>query len=568
MARSRASLLNTETTNFLDLVGNGKVYRVPPFQRDYSWGEEQWEDLWTDLMELREGEEQRHYMGAIVVAAQSDREFSVIDGQQRITTLSLLVLAVLWRLKALADADVDAEKNLERMKLLRTRFLGEKDPASLTHTSKLFLNKKDNDFFQTYLLQLREPRNPQRLGASQQLMYQCLTFFRDKLAEIDHFRLSGQKVANFLNEVVARRLLFILITVEDELSAYTVFETLNARGVELSSTDLLKNYLFSQVPSEIDLEQLQRQWEDILSTVGQKKFPEFLRFYLMLKHKQVRQQRLFKIVKQEVRDRVEVFELLEQLELYAEVFSALANPFHEYWTNLPKEVKQSIRELALFRVRQVFPVLMAGYVHLRENEFVRLLKLTVVVSFRYTSISRLNPRELEPVYHDVAKAIKDGKVKTAGEAFERLRAVYVEDKIFKKNFEFLSIPTKGQKKKLIRYILCAIEGEMSGRACDFESDPASIEHILPENPGQEWEENFPPAIQPTFVCRLGNLGLLEKSLNKRCENSSFKAKLDIYCDSKYEMMQKIDGTEWSPTAIEKRQASMAKMAAHVWRFDP
>jgi hypothetical protein len=81
-------LLDTRTTNFLELVGNGRVYKVPPYQRDYSWDEEQWEDLWNDLQDLR-GRDERHYMGAIVVEPQSDREFVVIDGQQRIATLSI-----------------------------------------------------------------------------------------------------------------------------------------------------------------------------------------------------------------------------------------------------------------------------------------------------------------------------------------------------------------------------------------------------------------------------------------------------------------------------------------------
>lgn len=75
-------------------------------------------------------------MGAIVVAAKSDREFSIIDGQQRITTLSLLVLAVLWNLRELKDAGVNPEENEQRSELLRARFLGEKDPASLTQRSE------------------------------------------------------------------------------------------------------------------------------------------------------------------------------------------------------------------------------------------------------------------------------------------------------------------------------------------------------------------------------------------------------------------------------------------------
>jgi len=94
-------LLDTRTTNFLELIGNGKIYRVPEYQRDYSWQTEQWEDLWNDIIEMQNDRKQRHYMGAMVVKSINDREFQVIDGQQRLATLTLLALAVIKQLHIL-----------------------------------------------------------------------------------------------------------------------------------------------------------------------------------------------------------------------------------------------------------------------------------------------------------------------------------------------------------------------------------------------------------------------------------------------------------------------------------
>jgi hypothetical protein len=202
----------------------------------------------------------------------TDREFVIIDGQQRIATLSLLAIAVVKRLHDLVDAGTDAQNNEERAGILRRTYLGDKDPTSLLYSSKVFLNLNNDDFYQSYILQLRTPPNPHRLSDSQALLWSAYQYFYGKLAEVVGLIGDGRKLTAFLTELVARRLLFIQITVEDELSAYTVFETLNARGLELTSTDLLKNYLFSLIPSQHDLDHVQQQWNRIANLVGTERF--------------------------------------------------------------------------------------------------------------------------------------------------------------------------------------------------------------------------------------------------------------------------------------------------------
>ena len=116
----RANILNTRTINYLELIGNGRSYRVPSYQRDYSWSEEEWEDLWNDIMELRPDPAAVHYMGALVVEGSNDREFLIIDGQQRLATLSLFALAVIARLKEMAEAGTDSEANAARAQAFAT----------------------------------------------------------------------------------------------------------------------------------------------------------------------------------------------------------------------------------------------------------------------------------------------------------------------------------------------------------------------------------------------------------------------------------------------------------------
>ncbi len=116
---AKANLLNTSTSNVVELVGNGRVFTVPQYQRDYSWTEEQWEDLWNDITELVTRPDDSHYLGALVVAAKSDRSFEIIDGQQRLATLSIFALAIIDRLMHLAANEVDEVDNRERATGLR-----------------------------------------------------------------------------------------------------------------------------------------------------------------------------------------------------------------------------------------------------------------------------------------------------------------------------------------------------------------------------------------------------------------------------------------------------------------
>jgi uncharacterized protein with ParB-like and HNH nuclease domain len=280
------NLLDTRTSSFGDLLGNGKIYRVPLFQRDYSWQEENWEDLWQDIVALYHNPQASHYMGAIVLqnSATSDKEFTIIDGQQRLATLSIIAITVIEEIKKLVQTDQDKEANQERQEILRRTYLGDKDPRSLRYFSKILLNENNNDFYQSNLINLRKPRNLRTLSQSNQLLWNAFEYFAGELAKLTDVTATGEKLAEFLTDIIAHKLLFIQINVEDELNAYTVFETLNARGIELSSTDLLKNYLFSLFQGPDDLREAQRQWRRIINTVPMAQFPEFLRYYLSTKY--------------------------------------------------------------------------------------------------------------------------------------------------------------------------------------------------------------------------------------------------------------------------------------------
>jgi hypothetical protein len=566
---AKANLLNTGTSTFLELIGNGRLYTVPPYQRDYSWTEEQWEDLWTDLKELSERPEDTHYMGALVVEGRSDREFAVIDGQQRLATLSLLVLAVISRLLQLRDQGISADDNEQRAAALRARFIGEKDPASLVEASKLTLNDSDNAFYQDYLVQLRTPINPRGLSKSNKLLWQCFSYFKRQVESWSDGTTDGTQLARLVSETTGRQLMFIRIAVDDELNAYTVFETLNARGLELSATDLLKNYLFSRLRTAADLEALQRRWKSLMITVHQERFPEFLRYHLQCELPRVRTQRLFKLVRDRVRTGQDTFDLLEALERRAEVFAALFDPQHQYWIDR-RESAPHIRDLNVLRVRQMTPLVFAAWERLDQADFARVLKMLVVILFRYSAVSALNTNRLELVFHEAAKGVLEGHLKTPGEIFGALRSVYVEDDRFTQEFAFFAPDSTGQGSKLVRYILARLEADASQRACDADSDPGTVEHILPVNPTAVWEASFTRDTFERYIDRIGNLTWLEPTLNRTIGNADLQTKLDAYGRSRYTTSSALPGEigdDWTPAKLDARQERMARRAAHLWRVD-
>ena len=566
---ARPNLLNVRTIDYMELVGNGRVYRVPPFQRDYSWSEEQWEVLWDDLLELLSEPERRHYLGAVVVESKNDREFQVIDGQQRLATLSLFALAVIDRLDEMARSGIDREDNTERARALRNRFIGEKDPASLIESSRLRLNESDNAFYQDYLIQLRDPLNRRGLPRSNRLLFDCLKYFSDQLRHSDLPPDDGRTIASFLSETVARQLLFILITVDDELNAYTVFETLNARGLELTTTDLLKNHLFSRVSVPADLEMLRRRWGRLAETVGQTRFPAFLRYHLLTRQPKVRGRRVFVMLRARTQTAPEVLALLGELESRGQLFSAMYDRNHDFWLDIPA-ARPYIAELDLFGIRQPAPLLFTAWEAFSGIDFVRVLKLVTAVSFRYTVVSRLNTRALEPAYHRAARAVADGEAQTPASVFDFLRSVYVPDEKMRQDFERLEIPTRGVGRRRVKYVLARLETAISGRAVDADTNPGTIEHVLPENPGDVWNESYPEDKWESGVYRVGNLTLLEASVNRDVGSGDYAGKCAAYGESVYALTREIPEMapeRWTPELVAERQRRLAKTAARVWRSD-
>ncbi len=560
-------LLDTKTVNLNDILGNGKIYRVPQFQRDYSWEQDNWEDLWNDI-ELAAESKNAHYMGSVVLQSTIGKEYLIIDGQQRFTTLTILTLSVIDAIQKLADKGNEIEQNKERIDILMRQYIGQKDPASLSYSSKLFLNENNDGFFQNRLIGFKDPINVKKLSDSETLMWESYNFFKQKISQ--RFKNNtGSDYASFLNNVVGELMMFIQITVEDELNAYTVFETLNSRGIELTSTDLLKNYLFSLVAkSETDLKQIKNQWKKIIDTVGLREFPNFLRYFLLATRKPITKEYLFKEIKQFVKTGQEVFELLDQLEFYAYNYMALGNADDDMW-NTDKDNRKAIGILKSFKVIQWKPLTMVALDKIDNNEFSRLLQAIVAISYRYNVIAKMQTNEMEKAFSKAAINLYKGETANIHGVLNDLKGLYVTDEDFRSFFALKQFNTNNSTdKKLARYTLYKLESqEHGGSLYDFELDDGTIEHILPESYPQTWHEEFTEDEYERNVFMLGNLTLLEPAKNfKEAADKIFEEKKPIYASSKYALTKNISDPQWTSQNIKSRHAHLAKLATGIWKI--
>ena len=548
---------NTTQEQFVRLMSNGFHYEVPKYQRDYSWDKEQWSDLWYDLMQMIE-EKDSHYMGYLVLQTSDDINFKIIDGQQRITTICILILAVINYLKKIQCSEDEKKLNEQRANALLTAYIGNIDMITLTSVNKLVLNRNNNHFYKTYLSSLQEA--PKRgLNASERLMKNAFDTFSSYLKE--QYK-NAEELISFVENIV-NNLFFTVITVTDELNAFKVFETLNARGVQLSSSDLLKNYLFSVANEQhqTKLDELKDLWAEVSDILKETQVSDFLRIYWNSNHKTIRKNQLYKTIRDEIKTSEQSFSLLRDMRKKADIYMALKSSEDELWRN-NKDIRENLELLRLFNVTQPMSLLISAYSNLSLKEFDALLSKIVIISFRYNIICGKNPNEQEVLYNKLALDIELNKTYNINDLLNS--GIYVKDAEFEQTFTYKEFVYNSRNNQIAKYILCKLEKFEYGLTVD--RDDTTLEHILPDNPDESWEWDD-SAIQQ-YKYRLGNMALLEKGKNSDLGNASYLEKKDVYSKSSIPSTKKIGDTvnEWSESIITTRQQKMAKIAKGIWQI--
>lgn len=561
---------NTQNDTYRQLMGNGLTYRIPRFQRDYSWSEDEWEDLWLDILgTVKDGGEPAHYMGYLVLQSVDEKTFDVIDGQQRLTTLSLIVISALKNLQRLVEEKKDPENNARRLEQMRQTYIGYLDPITLVPRSKLTLNRNNDRYFQTYIVPME--RLPQRgFKASEHQLRKSFEWFEKRVREqLKSVPGDEGKAIATLVETMSDRLFFTVITVTDELNAYKVFETLNARGVRLSSTDLLKNYLFSVLhregQHEHEMKNLEDRWEGMVGRLGSESFPDFLRIHWNSRKSLVRQTELFKVIREQVQNREQAFALIREMEEDVDTYLAVTDPENSGWS---PDLKRLATSLRTFNVRQPYSMLLAARRKFHDADFESIFRACVVASLRWNVIANLGTSEQESTYSKMAISISKGDLPTAQRVIAALAPIYLSDSAFKAAFAEKTIrTTDARNRRVVRYILCAIEKHLSGTDHDFASQSFNIEHILPQSAETGWDQ-FSDEQADAMVFRLGNMTLMGVGSNSDCGNDSFAVKKPHYAGSVFSITKKVaeDNADWTPERIAARQDWMANQATAIWRI--
>ena len=225
--------------------------------------------------------------------------------------------------------------------------------------------------------------------------------------------------------------------------------------------------------------------------------------------------------------------------------------------------------LNLFNVSQFTPLIFASKdAFTSPNELLDILRYCAVISVRFNGVGRRSTHILEEVYNRAALEVRRGTATTLAAVRQVLRPIYIPDDEFEADFSALRLRNRSTSGKRLRYFLARIEKHLSGSDISDDAMTATVEHILPENPGEADWEHFSMEAHERSYERVGNYSLLERDLNgQQAGNAAFAQKQKVYAHSQYQTSKELGQfTDWTEDTIAKRQANMAKVAKAIWKL--
>ncbi|MDZ8105139.1 MAG: DUF262 domain-containing HNH endonuclease family protein [Nostoc sp. DedQUE12a] len=546
------------------VFSNDFAFSIPAYQRPYAWTKDQASDLLNDLLSFLGHDSEvtadtnPYFLGSIVLIKGEKPEADVIDGQQRLTTLTIL-LSVLRSLASFESASEITDYLYQKGR----RFEGKENRY------RLKIRPRDEDFFRKYiqdengldaLLQL----NPSQLTDSQRNIHINASYFLDKLKLLSH-----QQRDSFSNYLMTRCFL-VLVSTPDLDSAYRIFSTLNARGLDLSLSDFLKSEIIGAIePSQQDKYTI--IWETEEEDLGREKFQELFAHIRMID----RQAKPRKTTLREFTEDI-LPNIIQQQNFIDEVLKPYSNAFKIINTANYQSDKDAKTINSLLR-------------WLNQIDNFDWIPPAIL----YFSKNSHNPEKLKQFFTDLERLaaglmilradINDriGRYAKLLAAIQENVDLYVQESPLQLTSDERNRIIKTLDgdlyliKRIRQYVLLRLDSALSGGEASYDYSVITVEHVLPQNPseGSKWLQWFPieeERIQ--YVHRIGNLALLSRNKNSEAQNYDFDKKKEKYFLSKKGICpfvlttQVLQQSEWTPEVIKQRQEDCLQNLRKLWRL--
>jgi hypothetical protein len=548
-------------------------FAVPNHQRDYSWTEDEVREFIDDIVSAVDNKTSVYFVGLMVFLGSDSTNLVVLDGQQRLATAIIIFSAIRSWLNQYDEYRQDADD-------IQRDYIGHRELGGTTLRPTMTLNVANHQMFSDYVIHSRPMADLESAVSvlkrrdKNRLMLEAAIFTRKWVAQQaenigDKARAAKYffEFVNYLREKVG----VVKLVVPDEEMAYTIFETLNDRGLELSPLDLVKNHLFGRAASHsaTRIRAMEARWAQMMQTLGNVRADNFLKAFWTSRHGRIRTRNLFDVFKREYPSADAANDLSMDMLETSEQYAALETADDPIWARYSDRTRRAVRSFKIIGSQQAHPVMLSALAKFEPTEVERLLRLLEVGIVRYLLIVGGNTGRFETTCAILARKIYSGEVKTATAAHNELSSVYPTDDAFRHAFEMKEEENNQKAQYFLRQLEIeaqrVAQGQMPG---ELEPGTLTVEHILPKNAGTEWETvlTADPTIAEDCTYRLGNLCLLAE-VNRRLGREAFSIKKTTYGASLLETTRALSAfNEWGRRQIETRQENMARLAVATWRF--
>ena len=540
---------------------------VPPNQRRYAWDEEYVEQLFHDVTKAFDGSKPIYFLGTIVLTEGAKGSREIADGQQRLATTAILLAAIRDYLIKLGDQP-GADQ-------YQSDFLLKYDPPSGQYRPRIRLNTEDDQYFLNTVLLAPKQREPG--SVSQYRSNERITRAAEKASE--HVRNitaalplndRAAKLYDWIN-FLQNNALVVAITVPAHISdSFRMFETLNARGLQASQVDILKNFLFGKARES---KAIHPRWMSMLSTIeshgNDSLVLTFIRHFWISLHGPTTENELGEEIEAKIKSEPHALKFITQLDAAAVDYVALLTPMqHPRWQGYAAGTRKAIdilvNDLAAVQIR---PLMLSVAAKFSPLEALKAFQIFISWSVRFLIVGGGSQGKLHRYYGLNAKDVMDGKFKTAKELAANMAEFVPGNRQFEEEFSKANV----SKSALARYYLRAIElhGKEPMPQLLINEDPnaVNLEHILPINPSKEWSVDAETAA--AFHRRLGNMVLLGAKENVTLGNGAFETKRRTLTESPFTTTQEVGRqTKWDSESIRNRQLRLAAIAPKVWPLWP